>query len=149
VDALDQAIIGELERDGRLSNVDLAARVGLTTGPCLRRVQRLEAAGVIRGYRAIIDSTAMGRGFEVLLDIDLLAQDASTVERFESTLAAAGEVIELRRLFGKPDYFVRVAVADLTAYETFLSSRVLTITGVGRVHSRFAMKNIKGAAADL
>ena len=105
--SLDRAIIAELERDGRLSNVDLAARVGLTTGPCLRRVQRLEAAGVIRGYRAIIDAAAIGRGFEVLL------------------------------------------VADLPAYETFLSSRVMTIAGVGRVHSRFAMKNIKGAAADL
>lgn len=149
MDALDRAIIAELERDGRLSNVDLAARVGLTTGPCLRRVQRLEAAGVIRGYRAIIDAAAMGRGFEVLLDLDLVAQDAVTVERFEATLAAAGEVIEFRRLFGKPDYFVRVAVADLTAYEIFLSSRVMTIPGVGRVHSRFAMKNIKGAAADL
>ena len=113
MDKLDRAIIAELERDGRLSNVDLAARVGLTTGPCLRRVQRLEAAAVIRGYRAIIDPAAMGRGFEVLLDIDLLAQDAITVERFESTLAAASEVTELRRLFGKPDYFVRVAVADL------------------------------------
>jgi DNA-binding Lrp family transcriptional regulator len=149
MDPLDRAIIAELGRDGRLSNVDLAARVGLTTGPCLRRVQRLEAAGIIRGYRAIIDPLAIGRGFEVLLDIDLLAQDAATVERFESTLAATDEITELRRLFGKPDYFVRVAVADLAAYETFLSSRVLTIAGVGRVHSRFAMKNIKGAAADL
>ena len=115
MDRLDRAIIAELERDGRLSNVDLAARVSLTTGPCLRRVQRLEAAGVIRGYRAIIDPAAMGRAFEVLLDVDLLAQDAITVERFESTLAAASEVSELRRLFGKPDYFVRVAVADLTS----------------------------------
>jgi DNA-binding Lrp family transcriptional regulator len=87
----------------------------------------------------------MGRGFEVLLQ----TQDAVTVERFESTLAAAGEVTEVHRLFGKPDYFVRVAVADLSAYETFLSSRVMTIPGVGRVHSRFAMKNIKGGAVDL
>jgi len=145
MDKLDRAIIAELERDGRISNVDLAARVGLTTGPCLRRVQRLEAAGVIRGYRAIIDPAAMGREFEVLLDIDLQAQDAATVERFESTLAAAAEVTELRRLFGKPDYFVRVAVADLAAYETFLSNDIMTIPGVGRLHSRFAMKNIKGA----
>jgi DNA-binding Lrp family transcriptional regulator len=105
-------------------------------------------ATIIRGYRAIIDPTAMGRGFEVLLDIDLVAQDAITVERFESALAASGEVSELRRLFGKPDCFVRVAVADLPAYETFLSNRVMTIPGVGRVHSRFAMKNIKGAGAD-
>jgi DNA-binding Lrp family transcriptional regulator len=145
MDKLDRAIIAELERDGRISNVDLAARVGLTTGPCLRRVQRLEAAGVIRGYRAIIDPAAMGREYEVLLDIDLQAQDAATVERFESTLAAAAEVTELRRLFGKPDYFVRVAVADLAAYETFLSNDIMTIPGVGRLHSRFAMKNIKGA----
>jgi len=145
MDKLDRAIIAELERDGRISNVDLAARVGLTTGPCLRRVQRLEAAGVIRGYRAIIDPAAMGREFEVLLDIDLQAQDAATVERFESTLAAAAEVTELRRLFGKPDYFVWVAVADLAAYETFLSNDIMTIPGVGRLHSRFAMKNIKGA----
>ena len=145
MDGLDRAIIAELERDGRISNVDLAARVGLTTGPCLRRVQRLEAAGVIRGYRAIIDPAAMGREFEVLLDIDLQAQDAATVERFESTLAAAAEVTELRRLFGKPDYFVWVAVADLAAYETFLSNDIMTIPGVGRLHSRFAMKNIKGA----
>lgn len=145
MDKLDRAIIAELEQDGRISNVDLAARVGLTTGPCLRRVQRLEAAGVIRGYRAIIDPAAMGREFEVLLDIDLQAQDAATVERFESTLAAAAEVTELRRLFGKPDYFVRVAVADLAAYETFLSNDIMTIPGVGRLHSRFAMKNIKGA----
>jgi DNA-binding Lrp family transcriptional regulator len=149
MDGLDRAIIAELEQDGRLTNVDLAARVGLTTGPCLRRVQRLEATGVIRGYRAIIDPAAIGRGFEVLLDVDLFAQDAATVESFESILAAAPEIIELRRLFGKPDYFVRVAVADLSAYETFLSYRVMTIPGVGRVHSRFAMKNIKGAAADL
>ena len=145
MDRLDRAIIAELERDGRISNVDLAARVGLTTGPCLRRVQRLEAAGVIRGYRAVINPAAMGREFEVLLDIDLQAQDAATVERFESTLAAAAEVTELRRLFGKPDYFVRVAVADLAAYETFLSNDIMTIPGVGRLHSRFAMKNIKGA----
>jgi DNA-binding Lrp family transcriptional regulator len=149
MDGLDRAIIAELEQDGRLTNVNLAARVGLTTGPCLRRVQRLEATGVIRGYRAIIDPAAIGRGFEVLLDVDLFAQDAATVESFESILAAAPEIIELRRLFGKPDYFVRVAVADLSAYETFLSYRVMTIPGVGRVHSRFAMKNIKGAAADL
>jgi len=149
MDGLDRAIIAELEQDGRLTNVDLAARVRLTTGPCLRRVQRLEATGVIRSYRAIIDPAAIGRGFEVLLDVDLFAQDAATVESFESILAAAPEIIELRRLFGKPDYFVRVAVADLPAYETFLSNRVMTIPGVGRVHSRFAMKNIKGAAADL
>ncbi|GAV43193.1 Lrp/AsnC family transcriptional regulator [Streptomyces acidiscabies] len=143
MDAIDLAIISELERDGRLSNVHLAARVGLTTGPCLRRVQRLEAEGVIQGYRAVIDPAARGRSFEVLIDLSLESQDAATVERFEETLARADEVLELRRLFGAPDYFVRVAVADLTAYETFMSTRVMTIPGIRNIVSHFTMKNVK------
>ncbi|WP_101786665.1 Lrp/AsnC family transcriptional regulator [Nonomuraea indica] len=145
MDALDRAIIAELEQNGRLTNVELAQRVGLTTGPCLRRVQRLEAEGVIRGYRAVIDPGAVGRSFEVLIDLTLDTQDAETVEHFEQTLARAEEVVELRRLFGSPDYFVRVAVADLAAYETFLTRHVMTIPRVRGISSRFTMKNVKPA----
>ena len=145
MDKVDRAIIAELERDGRLTNVELAHRIGLTTGPCLRRVQRLEADGVIAGYRAVIDATAVGRSFEVLLDVTLEAQDADTVEHVERTLTEAEEVVELRRLFGSPDYFVRVAVADLPAYEIFLSRRVMTIPRVKGVTSRFTMKMLKPA----
>ncbi|GAA2352702.1 Lrp/AsnC family transcriptional regulator [Streptomyces carpaticus] len=145
MDAIDRAIIAELERDGRLTNVQLAQRIGLTTGPCLRRVQRLEAEGVIRGYRAVLDPGALGRAFDVLVDLTLEAQDAETVERFEQALVRADEVVELRRLFGSPDYFVRVAVADLAAYESFLSLRVMTIPGVRNVTSHFTMKTVKPA----
>jgi DNA-binding Lrp family transcriptional regulator len=145
VDRIDRAIIAELERDGRLTNVELAHRVGLTTGPCLRRVQRLEADGVICGYRAVIDAAAVGRSVEVLLDVTLEAQDADTVEHVERVLTEAEEVVELRRLFGSPDYFVRVAVADLAAYELFLSRRVMTIPRVRGVISRFTMKMLKPA----
>jgi DNA-binding Lrp family transcriptional regulator len=145
VDRIDRAIIAELERDGRLTNVELAHRVGLTTGPCLRRVQRLEADGVICGYRAVIDAAAVGRSVEVLLDVTLEAQDADTVEHVERVLTEAEEVVELRRLFGSPDYFVRVAVADLAAYEIFLSRRVMTIPRVRGVTSRFTMKMLKPA----
>ncbi|MEV8116132.1 Lrp/AsnC family transcriptional regulator [Streptomyces xiamenensis] len=145
MDATDRAIIAELERDGRLTNVQLAQRIGLTTGPCLRRVQRLEADGVIRGYRAVVDPAALGRSFEVLLDLTLDSQASGTVEHFERTLSEAEEVIELRRLFGSPDYFARVAVADLVAYEAFLSGRVMTIPGVRNVTSHFTMKNLKPA----
>ncbi|AKG42603.1 Lrp/AsnC family transcriptional regulator [Streptomyces xiamenensis] len=145
MDATDRAIIAELERDGRLTNVQLAQRIGLTTGPCLRRVQRLEADGVIRGYRAVVDPAALGRSFEVLLDLTLDSQASGIVEHFERTLTEAEEVIELRRLFGSPDYFARVAVADLVAYEAFLSGRVMTIPGVRNVTSHFTMKNLKPA----
>ncbi|MEV0282997.1 Lrp/AsnC family transcriptional regulator [Kribbella sp. NPDC050820] len=143
MDAVDRAIIAELTRDGRLTNVELAGRVGLTAGPCLRRVQRLEADGVIQGYQAVLDPAALGRSFEVLLNITLEANDAAAVDRFEQTLVALDEVTELRRLFGTPDYFVRVAVADLTAYEAFLSTHVLPIPRVQRVTSAFTMKVIK------
>ena len=146
MDRTDRAIIAELESDGRLTNVELAHRVGLTTGPCLRRVQRLEAEGVITGYRAVIDPAAVGRSFEVLLDLTLDAQDAETVERFERTLATADEVIELRRLFGSPDYFARVAVADLAAYEAFLSGHVMTIPRIKGVTSHFTMKTVKSTS---
>ncbi|MFD5014902.1 Lrp/AsnC family transcriptional regulator [Streptomyces chartreusis] len=145
MDTIDEAIIAELERDGRLTNVELAQRVGLTTGPCLRRVQRLEADGVIRGYRAVIDPGSVGRSFEVLIDLGLESQDAETVEHFERTLAEAEEVLELRRMFGSPDYFVRVAAADLPAYEAFLSGRVMTIPRIKNVTSHFTMKTIKRA----
>ncbi|WP_280448227.1 Lrp/AsnC family transcriptional regulator [Nocardia cyriacigeorgica] len=143
MDSLDRAIIAELEADGRLTNVELAGRVGVTPGPCLRRVQRLEAEGVIRGYRAVIDPGAVGRAFEVLLDLTLEGQDADTVARFEETMIGLDEVRELRRLFGTPDYFARVAVADLDAYEVFLRTQVMTIPKIGRVNSRFTMKNLK------
>jgi DNA-binding Lrp family transcriptional regulator len=106
-------------------------------------VQRLESTGVIRGYRADVDPAALGRGFEVILDVELTNFDRKSVDRFESTLAAFSEVTELHRLFGSPDYFVRIKVKDLPAYEAFLSNHVLTIPGIQKVSSRFTMKTIK------
>lgn len=144
MDTLDHAIIAELERDGRLSNVELAARIGLTSGPCLRRVQRLEQSGVIRGYRAIVEPGAIGRGFEVILHVDLATQEAGIVGAFEREVAAHPEVVEFKRLFGTPDYFLRVQAADLVAYEVFLTQRIMSVPGVGKVSSHFAMKNLKG-----
>lgn len=145
LDATDRAIIEHLREDGRLSNVALAEKVHLTPGPCLRRVQRLEADGVIQGYSARVDPAALGQGFEVFLDVELTAYDRGTVEGFESTLQAFDEVVEMYRLFGSPDYFVRVAVAGLEAYEHFLTEQVITIPGVSKISSRFAMKVLKSS----
>ena len=144
LDDIDRAIIDHLRADGRLSNVALAEKVHLTPGPCLRRVQRLEAEGIIRGYAAQVDPAALGRSFKVILDLELTAYDRDTVERVETTLRGFDEVVELYRMFGTPDYFVRVAVADLEAYERFLTEQVITMPGVSKVSSRFAMKDLKG-----
>ena len=143
MDRIDRAIIRELTLNGRISNVDLADKVNLTPGPCLRRVQRLEESGTILGYRAVVDSAALGRGFEVILDVDLKAFDRETVYAFEASMAGFDEVTEIRRMFGSPDYFVRVAVSDLQAYEAFLSESVMALPGILKVHSRFTMKSVK------
>src|SRR5262252_10814644 len=95
LDRLDREILFQLQRDGRLSNVELARRVGLTPPPCLRRVKRLEDAGVIAGYHAVIDPAAVGRALEVFVDVDINANDLKTVQVFETTTAGYDEVIEL------------------------------------------------------
>lgn len=143
MDDLDRAIIELLQGEGRLSNQDLAARVGLTPAPCLRRVRRLEAEGVITGYSAVVDPGALGRGFEVIIHADLVAKDLATVEAFEERVAAMEEVAELRRMFGIPDYLLRVQVADLPAYERWLTTQLMGDPAIARVDSRITMKLLK------
>ena len=143
LDAIDRDILFHLRRDGRLTNVELAKRVGLTPPPCLRRVKRLEDAGVIAGYRAVIDPAATGRGLDVLVDVEIHAQDLRTVQEFETTVAGYDEVVEFRRMFGRPDYFIRVAVADHAAYERFVTGKLTGLPGVLRVESHLTMKKIK------
>ncbi|MDA2807609.1 Lrp/AsnC family transcriptional regulator [Nocardiopsis suaedae] len=143
LDAIDREILDQLSRDGRLSNVELARRVGLTPPPCLRRVKRLEEAGVITGYRARVDPAALGRGLEVIVDVEVGVSDLTTLEELESALAAYDEVVELRRLFGRPDYLLRVRVADHAAYEEFQTRKLIGLPGVLRVVSHLTMKRIK------
>lgn len=145
LDATDREIIFQLQQDGRLTNVELARRVGLTAPPCLRRVKRLEEAGVIAGYRARIDPEAAGRGFEVLLSVEIVTNDLRTVEEFEETVAAYDEVVEFRRMFGRPDHLIRVLVADQQAYENFMMTKVVNLDAVRRVDSHLTMKKIKTA----
>ncbi|MFC5060301.1 Lrp/AsnC family transcriptional regulator [Saccharothrix xinjiangensis] len=143
MDRIDRAIIDQLRRDCRLTNTELADRVGLTPSPCLRRVRRLEEDGVVLGYHARVDPAAVGRGFEVQVDLELADQARSTVERFEAVLVSFDEVVEARRMFGAPDYHALVAVADLPTYERFLTQRLMAIPGLAKLQSRFAMKTIK------
>jgi DNA-binding Lrp family transcriptional regulator len=143
LDRIDREILFQLRQDGRLTNVELARRVGLTPPPCLRRVKRLEDAGVITSYRAIIDPAAVGRGLEVFVDVEIQASDLKTVEALEATVAGYDEVTELRRMFGRPDYFIRVAVADHAEYEAFQARKLLGLPGVLRVTSHLTMKKIK------
>ena len=147
MDGIDRAILRELQTDGRLTNVDLAERVRLSPSPCLRRVRALEHAGVIRGYHADIDPEAVGRGFEVTVHVELTLKDRATVESFEAGIAALPEVVECRRMFGLPDYIIRVAVADQAAYESFYMNKLAELPGLARVNSQFTMKMVKRGGA--
>jgi DNA-binding Lrp family transcriptional regulator len=123
--------------------VELADRIGLSPAPCLRRVRRLESGGVIRGYAARIDPSAIGRGFEVLVNVDLTRKDRATFEAFENAVAALEEVIEIRRMFGLPDYLLRVATDSIESYEAFVSTRLGDVPGVDKLDSHLTMKLIK------
>ena len=142
MDKIDRAILRELQNDGRLSNQELAQRVGLTPSPCMRRVRQLEQDGVIQGYRAVIDREAVGRSFEVLVSIEV-KRDREVVEAFEAALHDIPDVIEAYRLFGSPGCLLRIAVADLPAYERLWIEKLTVLSGVMEVNSQIIMKRIK------
>ncbi|WP_019549649.1 Lrp/AsnC ligand binding domain-containing protein [Streptomyces sulphureus] len=133
-----------LRQDGRLSNVELAKRVGLTPPPCLRRLKRLEDEGVITGYRAVVDPEAEGRGLDVLVDIEVYSTDKDSILSLEEALASYDEVVECRRMFGRPEYVLRVAVEDHAAYEAFVINKLTGLPGILRVESNLTMKKVKG-----
>ena len=144
MDRLDRAILRHLQSDGRLTNVELAERVRLSPSPCLRRVRALEAAGAnTGGYHAEIDAAAVGRGFEVVVHVELSLKDRATVEAFEQRIAQMDAVVECRRMFGIPDYVIRVAVADAAAYDAFYMSQLADFPGLARVNSQFTIKTVK------
>ena len=146
MDRIDRAILAALQENGRLPNVELADRVGLSPSPCLRRVRNLEASEVITGYHAAVDPQAVGCGFQVLVHVTMNAgARKETMEAFEGEVAAIDEVIECRRMFGDPDYLLWVAVEDLDAYERLYMAKLVGLPGVARTVSQLTMKTIKSA----
>jgi len=130
IDKIDDDILQVLETDGRVSNVDLADRVGLSPSACLRRVQALERAGVIKGYRAIIDRAALGAGFLAYVGVGLSDHSKSSQESFERAIAGAPEVLECHNATGPIEYLLRVEVSDLAAYKHFHTDLLGTLPQV-------------------
>jgi len=142
VDAIDRKMIAELEAKGRLTVTELAQRVNLSVAPCHRRLRELERNGAIRGYRAVVDAAAIGVGFEVLVSVTMDREDAATIEKFETGLALVAEVRHAERLFGDPDYLVRVATADIDSYQRLRDEKLATLPGVQRLSSTIVMKRV-------
>lgn len=142
MDAIDRSILRELQADGRLTNQELAQRVGLTPSPCLRRVRQLEDDGVIQTYRAVVDPAAVGRGFEVFASVEV-QRDRDSVAAFEAEVQSTTDVVEAYRLYGAPGCLLRIAVADSDAYERFWTEKLIALPGVSDVNSQMIMRRIK------
>jgi DNA-binding Lrp family transcriptional regulator len=143
MDALDRRILDELQRDGSLSNVALAQRVGLSPSPCLARVKALEQSGVIRQYVALADAARLGLGLNVFISISLTTQSKEALARFEQRIADLDEVMECYLMTGDSDYLLRVVVPDIGALERFILERLSPMPEVEKIRSGFALKQVR------
>jgi Lrp/AsnC family transcriptional regulator, leucine-responsive regulatory protein len=119
IDETDHRILRALSRNGRISNLDLADRIGMSPSACLRRVQELERIGVIKGYRAVLDAEKLGLGFVAYMTVGLSVHTKAAQEAFEQAMMAAPEVRECHNITGTVEYLLRVEAADLAAYKHF------------------------------
>lgn len=142
MDATDRNILAELQRDGRLTVSELAGRVGLTISPTHRRLRDLEQRKVITGYRAVVDPDAVGLGFQALVFVTMRQEDRDTLLGFEEAVAAIPEVLQAQRLFGDPDYLLRIRTHDLTGYTELEDDVLSTLPGVQRLNSTLVMKQV-------
>jgi DNA-binding Lrp family transcriptional regulator len=142
MDRIDRKILAVLQSEGRLTLTELSARVGLSVSPCHRRLRALEESGVIRGYRAVVDPAALGLGFEALVFVTLKQVDRETMVAFEDAVTNVSSILQAQRLFGDPDYLLRVRAADLDAYAAFEDDVLVSLPGVHRLTSTLVMKTI-------
>ncbi|MGC5224559.1 Lrp/AsnC family transcriptional regulator [Micromonospora sp. DT81.3] len=142
MDAIDRKIIAELQRDGRQSITDLAERVKLSISPCHRRLRELERQGVITGYRAVLNPTALGLGFETLVFVTMRDAIKESLEAFEAAVGKVPNITLAQRLFGDPDYLLRVVAADLSHFQQLYDEQLSTLPGVQRLNTTLVMKQI-------
>ena len=145
LDAKDRQIVRELQRDGRLTNQDLAERVNLSPSPCLRRVRLLEERGVIVGYSADVDARACGFQITAFIRITLQRHDRDAVDSFEKRIRDVDEILDCYLLTGEADYLLRVIVADLNAYEDFVRHRLHGIPGISSITTNLVYGTIKSS----
>jgi Lrp/AsnC family leucine-responsive transcriptional regulator len=146
LDAIDRRILAVLQTEGRLTNNDLADRVGLSPSPCLRRVRALEAAGIIKGYAALLDPVQLGLGTSVFVRVWLTGQDDETVQRFTDSILELPHVVECHMMAGDCDFLLRVVASDLDAYRRFQAEKLARIIGVQSLETDIPLQRIKVTA---
>lgn len=141
-DRIDRQILALLQIDGRMSNADLAERVHLSPSACLRRVKRLEEAGLIDGYRALLDQRAIGKPTNVFVEISLKSQSEKMFDAFERAVAECPDIMECYLMAGNADYLVRVIAVDVVDYERIHRTYLSRLPGVVRLRTSFALRTV-------
>ena len=140
IDDIDRVILRHLQEEGRVTNVDLATRAGLTAPPCLRRVRALEEGGVIRGYHADLDAVALGYGITVFAMVSLKSQAEADLRAFEDHIAGLPQVRECHMLNGEIDFILKVVAHDLQEFQKFLTSELTPAPNVESVKTSFVIR---------
>ncbi len=143
LDELDRKILTCLQENARISNAELAEKVGLSPSPCWRRVRALEDAGIVRKYATILEPKVIGLPVSVFVSVTLEKQVEDWLERFEAALRDRPEVMECYLMTGEFDYLLRVVVPDLEAYEKFVLEHLTRIQGISGIKSSFALKQVQ------
>jgi DNA-binding Lrp family transcriptional regulator len=143
LDSIDRRLLAELQREGRITNVELAQRVGLTAPPCLRRVRSLEEEGVIRGYHADLDASKLGFAITVFAMVSLKSQAEEDLRAFENHVGELDEVRECHMLNGEIDFILKIVSKDLQSFQEFLTSKLTPVPNVASVKTSLTIRTSK------
>jgi DNA-binding Lrp family transcriptional regulator len=152
LDRIDRKILNDLQNSGRMTNVELAERAGISAPPCLRRVRKLEESGFIKGYHADLDPTSMGYSVTVFAHVKLGSQGEADLRKFEDAINVMPEVRECHMLTGETDYMLKIVARNWDAYQEFLTTRLTSAPSVASVKSSLRIrvtKDTPGVPVDL
>ncbi len=143
LDRTDKRILAQIQKNGRISNLELADAIGLSPSPCLRRVKQLEESGIIEGYTALLSASKLGLKLIALIQINMDKHTPDRFEHFENTIKSCPEVLECLLIAGQSaDYLLKIAVQDMEVYQDFLLNKITKIPGVTDVHSSFVLRQV-------
>jgi Lrp/AsnC family leucine-responsive transcriptional regulator len=142
LDKIDRKILDRLQVKGRISNQALSEHIGLSTAACLKRVQRLESQGLIRGYAGLLDSEKLGLRMLVMVEVSLSSHSAPLLESFEAAVGLHPEILECHMMSGEADYLLKVITRDASTYESLYRRVLSALPGVSRIQSSFAIRSL-------
>ncbi|MCG7534880.1 leucine-responsive transcriptional regulator Lrp [Pseudoalteromonas sp. OOF1S-7] len=149
LDRTDRKILVELQKDGRISNVELARRIGLSATPCLERVKKLEREGYIKGYKAVVDPAKLGQGLLVFVEVTVNKNSPDVFDRFNQAVKQHDEIIECHLVSGNFDYLLKTRVTDMSEYRGVLGEILLKLPSISESRTYVVMEEVKGEQGEV